>query len=226
MSWLILLGLSIAPGAFLSVYIYIKDKYEKEPIRLLGLCFLLGALSIIPAIILESIGSHLGFGVSQSSVLTFLYAFVVVGLSEELCKFLVVYLLAYRNKHFNEPFDGIIYCVIVSMGFATLENIMYVFAGGYSVGLLRMFTAVPSHATDAVIMGYFMGRAKFSARSQYFLLLGLFGAMLFHGAYDYCLMEMNYPGIYTGAILSFFVALMLSSKAIKEHQDSSPFKNS
>ena len=225
MNILFLLALSVAPGLALMVYIYYKDKHEKEPIKLLAKCFFGGAVSIFPAVILEEFGGSLGFEVSTNSIITFLYAFGVVGLSEELCKMVVVYYYAYRSKEFNEPFDGIVYSVMVSMGFATFENILYVAEGGLTTAMLRMFTAVPAHATFAVIMGYFLGKAKFDKEnSMKFKLYALLGAVLFHGAYDYFLFEMNVPGIWTGAFISLAVALYLSKKAIKLHQGSSPFK--
>jgi RsiW-degrading membrane proteinase PrsW (M82 family) len=68
----------------------------------------------------------------------------------------------YNNKNFNEPFDGIVYAVIVSMGFATIENIIYVFQYGFATGILRLFTAVPAHAAFGILMGYFLGKAKFT----------------------------------------------------------------
>src|SRR5436853_481905 len=82
----------------------------------------------------------------------FLLAFVVIGFSEEGCKYIMLRFYADRNKAFNEPFDGIIYSVMVSMGFATLENIGYVLNYGFQTGLVRMFLSVPSHAAFAVLM--------------------------------------------------------------------------
>ena len=117
----------------------------------------------------------------------FIKAFFVVGLVEEFSKYVVVRYIAQRNKEFDEPFDGIVYAVMVSMGFATLENILYVYSYGYETGVLRAFTAVPAHATFAVLMGYFMGKAKFSNRTYVFNLTGLLAATLFHGAYDFFL---------------------------------------
>ncbi len=92
----------------------------------------------------------------------------------------------FNNKNFNEPFDGIVYAVMVSMGFATLENILYVFHSGFTTGVIRMFTAVPAHATFGALMGYFLGKAKFSYnRKLFFTLMALLTATAFHGSYDY-----------------------------------------
>ena len=131
---------------------------------------------------------------------------------------------AQRNNEFNEPFDGIVYAVMVSMGFAALENILYTFQYGYGVGVTRAFTAVPAHATFGIIMGYFMGKAKFSKNRIKLNLLGLLLATLFHGSYDFFLFINFIPGISIGAFVSLLIGVILSKKAISRHQNSSSFK--
>lgn len=219
---LILLALALAPGLFIAVYIYLQDKYEREPIGLLLRYFFFGMLSIVPAILLETIGG--GVFNDASSVLSHLFhAFVVVGFSEELSKFIFVR-MAYKRPEFNEPFDGIVYAVMVSLGFATLENVMYVYNYGMDTALVRMFTAVPAHAANGVIMGYFFGLAKFrKEHSTRLLLQGLFWASFFHGAYDFCLFVNELIPIATGAFITLIVALYLSRRAIRMHSDTSPF---
>jgi RsiW-degrading membrane proteinase PrsW (M82 family) len=154
----------------------------------------------------------------------FFKAFLIVAVIEEFSKYIIVRYFAQPNKEFNEPFDGIMYAVMVSMGFAATENIMYVFEGGYQVAILRAFTAVPAHATFAVLMGYFMGKAKFAKNRSKYNLLGLFLAVLFHGAYDFFLFIDFIPGIWIGAFASLFLGIFLSFKAIKSHQNKSYFK--
>ena len=127
-------------------------------------------------------------------------------------------------EEFNEPFDGIVYAVMVSMGFAALENIFYVFQFGYTTGILRAFTAVPAHATFGILMGFFMGKAKFSPSKIKNNLLGLGVATIFHGAYDFFLFINFIPGIATGAFISLIVGIFLAKKAIKIHQENSFFK--
>jgi len=213
------------------VYIYLKDRHEKEPLGLLLKCFVAGCFSVIPAVLLESYGQFMGHGISQNSYNTFVFAFFVVGLSEEASKLLMVMLMTYMRKEFNEPFDGIVYCLMVSMGFALVENILYVFSGdnhadSVRIGLLRMFTAVPAHATFSIIMGYFLGLSKFRrATKVIYILAALAGAVLFHGAYDYFFMEVNFPGIFMGGFASLIVAFLFSKKAIRIHQEDSPFRS-
>lgn len=221
-----LLLFAVAPVLSVIVYIYIKDRYEKEPKALLFFNFLLGAIvSIIITIILYYIFDiALPLQNKTSVVQQFIKAFFVVGLTEEFSKYIIVRYFAQPNNAFNEPFDGIVYAVMVSMGFAVTENIFYVLEGGYQTALLRTFTAIPAHATFGVLMGYYMGKAKFSNNRIVLNLTGLLLAILFHGAYDFFLFIDFIPGIWVGAFASLFVGIVLSKKAIKKHQNNSQFK--
>lgn len=221
--WL-LLGVAVAPGFAIVLFIYCKDKYEKEPRRLLIISFILGMISVIPAILLEAGGTGV-LPAYPGALGTFTYTFFVVGISEELSKFIMLRFYAYPKKEFNEPFDGITYSVMVSMGFATLENIMYVFQGGLANAFMRMFTAVPAHATFGIIMGYYVGLAKFKNHSPLLMLTGLVFAVIMHGAYDFCLMVNSVPMIAGGALLSLVIGIHFSLRAIRLHQQRSPFRS-
>jgi protease PrsW len=151
-------------------------------------------------------------------------------LIEEAVKFFVVFRFLYPKKDFNEPFDGITYAVMASMGFATLENIAYTVDYGAATGVLRMFTAVPAHAAFGVIMGYYLGLAKFNPeKSGRYLVYALFFPAILHAAYDFpLLLEDNLLGSWTnykiiGALFTLVVAILLSRNAIKIHQYNSPF---
>ncbi|MFK8060738.1 MAG: PrsW family intramembrane metalloprotease [Polaribacter sp.] len=221
-----LLLIAIAPVTIIILYIYFKDKFEKEPIGFLFKNFLLGAsASILITVILGTIGAKLIPLTNETSILQqFLKAFFVVALVEEFSKYIIVRYYAQKNKEFNEPFDGIVYAVMVSMGFAALENVLYVFQYGVATGITRAFTAVPAHATFAILMGFFMGKAKFSKNRTQLNFLGLLLAILFHGAYDFFLFINFIPGISIGAFVSLFIGILLSRKAIKRHQQSSNFR--
>jgi protease PrsW len=224
MQFLALLALAIAPGIAIGIYIYLKDKHEREPVHLLLISFFYGTLSTIVTL---SISYPINFFLltKDNDVLDQFYnAFFKVALIEELSKFIFVRFILYYNKNFNEPFDGIVYAVMVSMGFACIENILYVFQQGYVTGILRIFTAVPAHATFAVIMGYFLGRAKFTKSNQLaFSIIALATATIFHGLYDYFWFISYIPGLWMGGIVSLFTGFMLSRKAIQLHQQASPF---
>ena len=221
-----LLFLAIAPVAVVILYIYFKDKYEKEPIKIVAISFLLGAtVSIILTFTLGYIASSLVPLTDVKSISQqFIKAFFTVALVEEFSKYIIVRFYAQKKNEFNEPFDGIVYAVMVSMGFAALENILYTYQYGFGVGVTRAFTAVPAHATFGVIMGYFIGKAKFSNNSIKLNLLGLLFATLFHGSYDFFLFINFIPGIYIGAFVSLLIGIIFSKKAISRHQNSSNFK--
>ena len=217
---------AVAPIFTIIIYIYFHDKYEKEPVGLLIANFLFGAVvSILIVTILYLItGRFIPITDEYSVWQQFIQAFVVVALSEEFSKYVIVKYFAQPKKAFNEPYDGIIYAVMVSMGFACTENILYVIQGGYGTAILRAFTAVPAHATFGVLMGYFMGLAKFSNNRVKLNIIGLFLAVLFHGAYDFFLFIGFIPGISIGAFVSLIIGIILSKKAIRRHQDNSTFK--
>jgi RsiW-degrading membrane proteinase PrsW (M82 family) len=202
----------------------LKDKHEREPISLLLISFLYGALSTLVTLLI-SWPVHAHFVFEKDNVFDqFINAFFGVALIEEFSKFIFIRFILYRNKNFNEPFDGIVYALMVSMGFATLENVLYTFNYGFETGVLRMFTAVPAHATFGILMGYFLGKAKFDHKNEGLLaLLALSIATLFHGAYDYFWFISYIPGIWVGAIASLVMGVWLSKVAIRIHQQVSPF---
>lgn len=221
-----LLITAIVPVFIIIIYIYIKDKFEKEPKRLLLLSFISGSIVsvLITTLLYSGFDVFLPLKNNYSLQQQFIKAFFVVGLTEEFSKYIIVRYVSQPQKAFNEPFDGIIYAVMVSMGFAATENIMYVLQGGYQVALLRAFTAVPAHATFAILMGYFMGKAKFSNYKVILNFTGLFLAILFHGTYDFFLFIDFIPGVWIGAFISLFIGFFFARKAIKKHQENSSFR--
>jgi RsiW-degrading membrane proteinase PrsW (M82 family) len=163
-----LLGIALAPGAAIMLYIYLKDKHEREPLSLLLISFIYGIFSTMVTLSV-SIPVNMFVVLQPDDLIHEAYdAFLKVALVEEFSKFVFVRFILYPNKNFNEPFDGIVYAVMVSMGFATLENLVYVYNYGFETGLLRMFTAVPAHASFGVMMGYFLGLGKFSHQKRFY----------------------------------------------------------
>ncbi|WP_250432466.1 PrsW family intramembrane metalloprotease [Hanstruepera flava] len=214
-----LLLFAIAPVCVIILYIYLKDKYDKEPKLLLFYCFMFGGfVSIIITTILYMMFDYVVTLDKLDIMQQFIRAFFVVGFTEEFSKYIIVRYYAQTKDAFNEPFDGIVYAVMVSMGFAATENIFYVLEGGYEIAILRAFTAIPAHATFAILMGYFMGQAKFSNNRAQLNLKGLLLAIVFHGAYDFFLFIDFVPGVWIGAFVSLIVGIILSRNAIKAHQ--------
>ncbi len=217
--------LAIIPGLAISFYIYHTDKHEKEPHRHLIYCFLFGMLSTVPAIFLEEFGQNYIATASASFIETFFFAFIVVALSEELVKFVFLRYYIFPKDDFNEPMDGIVYAVMIGMGFATLENLMYADSYGVETAILRMFTAVPAHGAFAVVMGYYAGLAKFDEENKSTLLaMGLFFAVALHGAYDFFIFQENYPALAGLTLVTLAYGIYIARQLIKEHQNNSPFR--
>ncbi|MEM6686287.1 MAG: PrsW family glutamic-type intramembrane protease [Bacteroidota bacterium] len=218
--------LSVAPALLIIIYIYYSDKYDKEPKHLLVICFLLGAVGsiLISAVSHFFVSRYVPELETHKIWIQFCKAFFVVALVEEFSKYIFVRYFAQRHKEFDEPYDGIMYAVMVSMGFAVTENLAYSFQGGIEMAIYRAFTAVPAHATFGIIMGYYMGKAKFSRKRVKYNLLGLGLAIVFHGIYDFFLFINYIPGISIGAFMSLAVGILLSQKAIRIHQQNSHFK--
>ena len=190
-----MVALALIPAIVLLVYIYKKDKKEKEPMKLLLKCFFWGVLSTIAVLVLEELGSSIfEDDLIQGSIkYAAVDGFVIAALSEEFCKFVTLKRCTWKSPEFNCRFDGIVYAVFVSLGFAACENVFYVIDGGLSIAILRMFTAVPLHALCAVYMGFYYSKAKEASiyadrRSERRnKRRALFIPILVHGFYDFLL---------------------------------------
>lgn len=197
---ILLVILAVLPGAFIVYKVYKQDKIEKEPKALLGMLLLGGVASTIPVGILEDILEKkiLGLIFSKSTPLyAFFDAFLVAALVEETAKYLILKKITWKNPAFNYTFDAIVYAMCVGMGFAILENILYVLMEGWEVAILRAVTSIPGHAVYAVYMGYYYGRAKLCDTEHYTqgtrsnLLKALVVPLWLHGFYDFCLIINN-----------------------------------
>lgn len=210
-----LLILALAPVIIVAAYIYFRDKYEKEPIRLLAFALLAGALTVIPILFIESFLSGLGTGLPHFSAAAW-NAFVVAAFSEETFKYIALYLLIWKSPEFNEKFDGIVYATYVSLGFAAVENILYVTGGGVATGISRALTAVPAHAIFGITMGFYFGLARFyEKQSRSLKQKALLFPILLHGVYDFIL----FTGLawLTVVFIAFVVFLYFSGlKRIRE----------
>lgn len=183
---MLLLQLATAPVCVGAFYMYIRDKYEKEPWGMLVLGLLYG-MFLTGVIYMVGVAVELYFPHEETPFYT---AFFSSAFIEEGLKFAIFMLLIWRNKNFNEPVDGIVYCVFLSLGFAWVENIIYVFhpnLGGYETALVRGLLSVPGHGLFGVQMGYYLGLGKFSKKKQ-LPLYGFLAAYLCHSIYNYCLL--------------------------------------
>jgi len=181
--------ISLAPGIAIAWYVYNKDRWDKEPSKLIFWSFFLGVIISFPTAIIELIVESLNlFKINKDLVSLFLYCLLGIAIIEEGAKYYVIYKYIYPKDEFNEPFDGIVYSVMVGMGFASIENLFYVISEGYWVGITRAFLAVPAHFVFALFMGYAFGLAKLGIDPVRYLLQALFYPVFWHALYDFLIL--------------------------------------
>jgi RsiW-degrading membrane proteinase PrsW (M82 family) len=190
--WLLTVIVAAAPSIFLLTFFYLKDRYEREPLQHILMAFGLGLYAMIAA---HGIASSAETWVPRDWLLLggepakLFDAFVLSGFVEEMAKWVVLIAAVYHWEEFDEPLDGVVYGVAVALGFATLENVLFVARLGLGVAWQRAVFAVPAHALFGATMGYYAGRAKFDRGGVLWRdrALCLFAPTGFHGGYDYAL---------------------------------------
>jgi RsiW-degrading membrane proteinase PrsW (M82 family) len=188
LSLLSVITAAIAPGIALLAYFYLKDRYETEPILMVARLFLAGGLIVFPTMVLQralvlSLGDQ-----------PFLFSFGISAGVEEFLKWFLLYYLIFKHVEFDEPYDGIVYAVAVSLGYATVENVLYAVTNVSTISnlMFRAFLPVSGHALFGVVMGYHLGIAKFrSSRKRTMLALSLALPLLYHGVFDYLLLRLH-----------------------------------
>ena len=221
---IILLAAAVLPAAFLLYRVYKMDNIEKEPWSILRKLLLWGALSGIPAALVESLLTGVVQNLLQEGTLlyNFVFGFIVAALVEESFKFFFLYKFTFKNPAFNYRFDGVVYAVFVSMGFAILENVLYVFQGGLSVALSRALLALPLHAACGVYMGIAYGQQKVNSLYK----PASFGSVaraclpvpiLIHGFYDSCAFSAeNYPIFLLVFVVFVILVFILTLRQLKK----------
>ena len=188
---------AIIPAIYLLRYVYKQDKIEKEPPGLLWSLIGYGVIAALCSIALEWIGNLIldNTLTRESPYYILVLAFLVVAVVEEACKLFFLKRRTWNDWNFSHLYDGVVYSVFVSLGFAAFENIKYVFSYGLSVVLPRALFAIPGHLAFSVFMGVFYGRAKLCENRGNKvgkignLILGYVSAVLLHGFYDACAMN-------------------------------------
>lgn len=192
---------AVAPGLALLTYFYLKDRYDQEPLHMVIKVFLLGFLIVLPVMILQR-GMILWLGENP-----IVESLLVSSGVEEFLKWFVLYHIMFNHMEFDEPYDGILYATAISLGFATAENLLYAWYSQAAFGpmMIRALLPVSGHAMFGVIMGYYMGKAKFmkSKRSRRFLAYSLLLPWFWHGLYDIILNMMTHNWLW------FMVPLMV-----------------
>ncbi|KYD28399.1 MULTISPECIES: glutamic-type intramembrane protease PrsW [Geobacillus] len=179
-----LISAGVAPGVALLSYFYLRDEYEAEPLSFVLRMFLFGALLVFPIMFIQYVLAEERIVSSPMAE-----AFLSAALLEEFVKWFVVYFFVYDDDEFDEPYDGIVYSASVSLGFATLENLLYLLANGVETAFVRALLPVSSHALFSVIMGFYFGKAKFARQKRsYYLWLSFLLPFFLHGVYDWLLL--------------------------------------
>ena len=211
--------ITIAPSVIILLYFFLSDKF-KEPKGTIALVFVLGVLICFPAGILNTFMTD-NFGNAENyNDLT--YSFFGPAWTEEILKFLVLYLIVLRRNEFNEPMDGIVYGVVASLGFATYENYDYVFRlaevweiAPEQMALWRSYSAVPMHGLNGCIMGFYFGMFAFSADKK-FLYRSLYVPYILHGIY-------NYLAVYSP--LNILIVLLMLGFSLYLHKELKTIQN-
>lgn len=185
----ILLSVAVAPGLALFSFFYLKNQMATEPRKTLLQTFIYGAILTFPIMFLQYVLTE-----EQLFAHPFIQSVLFSSIIEELFKWLILILVIYHYVEFDDPYDGVLYGVTVSLGFATVENIFYLMSYGIDTAFFRALLPVSSHALFGVVMGYYLGRAKFNTKNQQRFLLScaLFIPMLLHISYNAILALQNH----------------------------------
>lgn len=232
----ILIAAAVIPAVILLIVVYRADRMEQEPPRLILSLVFYGVLATFLAMVTERLGTWLltRSGISEPAIYYAILYFGVVAISEEGFKYLLLKRRTWNCPDFNCQFDGIVYAISVSLGFALWENIGYVAMYGLSVAFLRAVTAIPGHACFGVFMGIWYGFAKkHENRGNYGLsllcrVLAVVFPILLHGAYDYTASFTNpsYAWVFAAfAAVMFIAAFFLVRRMAREDQwiDDDPY---
>ena len=230
---LLLVAAAVIPAVWLLIRVYRADHLEKEPVRLLLWLVILGVIATALATVTEQLGDMalMSLFEEENIVYNFLLYFVVVAISEEGFKYLLLKKRTWRSPEFNCEFDGVVYAVFVSLGFALWENIFYVLQYGFTTAVARAVTAIPGHAAFGVFMGVWYGVAKrydlagYAADSKASLRKALWIPVLLHGTYDF--IATYQEGWMTLVFLAFIIWMFRTALKLvkKTSAEDSPLMN-
>lgn len=187
MDIIFLVIISILPPIAFLLYMLHMDKLEPEPTRLIIKVLIYGGLSVIPAALIEIGMEYILIFAASGITGAAIKSFIIISPVEEAVKLAVVFLFIWKNSNFNEENDGIVYVGTAAIGFAMFENILYVVQTGLATGIMRAVTSIPLHTFTGVLMGYFVGIAKFAPEPRQKkgnIITGFFIAYIIHGVYD------------------------------------------
>lgn len=172
----------LAPVVALMSFFYLKDEFH-EPIPLIVRSFLMGCLLVFPIMFVQHAFIAEGFILNK-----FFESFLQIALLEEFLKWFIFMFTMYHHDEFDDHYDGIVYAVAISLGFASVENILFLLTNGIEYAFSRAVFPVSSHALFGVVMGYYFGKAKVRvSRTKLNLLLAFLLPFILHGFYNFLL---------------------------------------
>ncbi|WP_102027178.1 glutamic-type intramembrane protease PrsW [Salirhabdus sp. Marseille-P4669] len=196
-----IISASLAPGLALLVFFYLKDRFDTEPFSLVFKSFVFGLLLVFPIMFIQY--AFMAEGVGQS---VWFQSFFLSGVLEEFFKWFIFLYVVYKHVSFDNHYDGIVYGVAISLGFASLENLLYLIANGIEHAFGRAIFPVSSHALFGVIMGYYIGKTKFAIhKPKRSLLIALLLPAFLHGLYDFILVSIESYWLYIMAPFMLFL---------------------
>mgnify|MGYP006274307785 CR=1 FL=1 len=218
MNLLSLLVISFVPGLLWLWFFYRKDKYNPEPVGLVLKSFVYGIFAIFPAILFEYPFSKL-IAQPPNLLTLLLLTILVIGLVEEVMKYIVIRYTVYKSPEFDEVMDGIIYLVSAALGFAAFENLLYSAVLGFKVGLIRALVTSIVHASFSGILGYYVGRAKLESKPN-LIYFGLAQVVVLHGLYDFVVMGglISTAAVLLIVVLLYFYLLHLIKDALRRER--------
>lgn len=220
MTFLKILSFIIPPFIAILIYLYLKAKSSHWPLSLLVRAFIWGMVSIILVLVVQLLASYFDLDRLNNLRRIIFYALVVMAFFAEIGKFFFLKGFIYPRKEFRTPVDGIVFSVMISMGFAMMNNILYfVNIPHLSVSTANALTAGPANVIFGVLMGFFIGMGKLRKMRIIDSMTGLAAAVFFHGLYDFCLLTRDYRLLWAFFIGASIIAVSLGIAALRIHQD-------
>jgi len=210
-----LIPLFIAPAIFVLLLLIAQAGMERKNLALFASSYLFGFVAALPMIIAIYLVNTYWLVHVESLRRILFYGFILIGFLSELTKFLILRYKYMPNDHLTKPFDGVLFSVMVSMGFATLANIYFYFQWDYTDNLLTVLYAVPfANLLTGVILGFFVGMGKFRSGGSFDSLTGLLAAIFFNGFFSFCLFSQDYLLLAMVAAGTLIICIMLSVRSI------------
>ena len=220
MEYLMAISFIIPPLIAFLIYIYLRYKFKQFSYSLLFKSFLWGMISILLVLAMQLLASYFGLDRLSNIRRVIFYALVVMAFFSELGKFFFLKGFVYTKKEFKTPVDGIIFSVMISLGFAAMNNILYfINIPDLSVNVANAISAGPANVIFGIIMGFFIGLGKLRKMRFIDSMTGLAAAVFFHALYDFCLLTKDYRLLWAFFIGSAIIAISLCIAGLRIHQD-------